>query len=1324
MTAAKEFSTQDDSSKEIALPFTMPFDTSGYTNKIELTSTEGGIATGAVAYYKIDADHIYLGLAANSGFVGFGMNPGSPSMRNADIVVCREYNMGSVSAADYFATANAAPQLDEVQDWTTLRGGRETSNGRQVTWCEISRPRETCETQEDYQLTSDTAALFGLIAFAQPSATTDQLSYHGASQRKVAVFQFKEPSDVVESDAQVMTVVAPEVTAPTDAGSYVCSFHVLPIDPSSKFHIVNFKAKWNWGSTAYRAGVTHHMDMFACTGPIPGVSNGDIVPCQGDAMRHCSEVFLSTAQMYTRQGETLPADAGIAVGQGAVIYTMISRHFYNPRRLPGLTDDNSHFEITYTPTLRPNNLRIFLMTTTHITVPARTRESVVRSWCPSDCTRRLKGTTTIRHLGFHMHNHGIRSKLRVIRDGRELEPLGEVAPWDQAHANMHLNRQLVPGDDLILECVYSNPHDRILKYGESLSDEMCVATMIVVGPGSLKMCADGPEGIKSLLPFCYRSNGAVKYSNPYCRLGTPFTYCPDADNYNGHGRPTLITWDSHREMNFVQYDHKLKKCNGPGDRKLLVPAVAGSCVAPAIYNGSVTSESQHVPTSDRSDASSLDLTAEAAQTPGVILGEADCAMGSLAYKVSWATSCSERAVTFELEANGNLEWLSLGLLDGGSAASPLPAGRMNRLGNVARYVTGKSSNGKSFAKFTRPFNTSDGLPLTESGFVYMVCMASYGADNSDAKQNVSQQIPTRISLFGGLPEYYKVPNGSNGSSTSPTKPNQGLGWEIRKSGRCEQAAPTNLASCWPLAGNAGVKFERSGTQNSESLPRGCFVRNKEVLYNSFKSSANCSEEAVCLCRKMSMAAYMMDSGSCLESTRLAEDECEAKAHELRITYREFRPFSTSNWPAGCFQVKGKLWFNRQQDSIVPCGKEDSVCICGDASSEPAPSEPVKTAYLLDSGVCPASSRVSENECKTKADELKIAYSKWTTISTHNWQAGCFLDNGELTFNNKQDSPVPCGHSGTLCICGTASKKPDAETEPEPEPEPEPKPESGAEPEPEPEPEPIGLSYQIKFAVGSCAKRLDSVEACKEAADALKYQYTDFIRNLSRDDWPTGCFGFVGKLWYNPVASGAQCDKAPGRLFCICAREPEPLREPEPEPAPSYQMKATGLCTKRAQSAQACLEAAWALKYHVERFKADFSNKDWPPGCFAINNKLWYNRQATDVKCDKAPHGQLICLCEKESEAEPEPEPEPAPQTPSYQRKVTGTCATRVQNAEACKQAAAALDYQYTSFAPHFSHDNWPPGCFAYNNKLWYNTKTTDVKCDRAPGRLFCLCDAR
>ena len=146
-------------SQEENLPFTVPFETGSYTGKITVLSKSQRfkhLPTGAVGYYKLDAKHIYLGLAANSGWVGFGFNPAFPSMRGADFVICRDHKAdGTVTAADYYALGNQAPTLDNVQDWTVLAGGHigdpkskssyKNAKDRVVTWCELRRPRETCE---------------------------------------------------------------------------------------------------------------------------------------------------------------------------------------------------------------------------------------------------------------------------------------------------------------------------------------------------------------------------------------------------------------------------------------------------------------------------------------------------------------------------------------------------------------------------------------------------------------------------------------------------------------------------------------------------------------------------------------------------------------------------------------------------------------------------------------------------------------------------------------------------------------------------------------------------------------------------------------------------------------------------------------------------------------------------------------------------------------------------------------------------------------------------------------------------------------------------
>merc|ERR1712066_666994 len=372
---------------------------------------------------------------------------------------------------------------------------------------------------------------------------------------------------------------------------------------------------------------------------------------------------------------------------------------------------------------------------------------------------------------------------------------------------------------------------------------------------------------------CYYGKGRYKKIRPWpvCALKKPMTYCPDAKNLPGFkGTKPMLLGDSSRgfDQYFVKYVPDAGKCNKAGAGKVLVPAIAGSCVAPTIENITVGS-SERIPegAGDRSDESRADLTARAAQ-PGEIVGGADCGMGDKAFKVSWATNCNDSIITFELEVKGNPGWIALGLLDGGVADAPLklPGMRMRTLDivqakpsesslkdgtglgyvppkskdtSVASYVTGGSRHGKSYVKFVRPFISPDGLSLTEKGFVYMVCAASFNTASFNSKHTIAAHIPTRISLFGGIPESYKdgvPPTKGGGSIGSQTNVPKTKDWETRTSGRCDEAQgqPSTLEGCWALAGNAGMSFRDSfqiiasgafrRKRVRKALPKGCFLQ--------------------------------------------------------------------------------------------------------------------------------------------------------------------------------------------------------------------------------------------------------------------------------------------------------------------------------------------------------------------------------------------------------------------------------------------------------------------------------------------------------------------
>eukprot|EP00927_Polykrikos_kofoidii_P009314 TRINITY_DN13881_c0_g1_i11.p1 TRINITY_DN13881_c0_g1~~TRINITY_DN13881_c0_g1_i11.p1 ORF type:complete len:691 (+),score=63.82 TRINITY_DN13881_c0_g1_i11:1110-3182(+) len=330
------------------------------------------------------------------------------------------------------------------------------------------------------------------------------------------------------------------------------------------------------------------------------------------------------------------------------------------------------------------------------------------------------------------------------------------------------------------------------------------------------------------------------------------------------------------------------------------------------------------------------------------------------------------------------------------------------------------------------------------------------------------------------------------------------------------------------------------------------------------------------------------TGTCAKSVSSAQ-ACFQAAEALKYKYTVFKPdlAATKDWPVGCFAINDMLWYNTAASSSVQCDKNPTrmFCLCkkepvafcsakeafsastiagqscvvndapvGDSNfgytqgtcnaqggswveyncqtaadhwtntsaykdelasvwrplcciGVAEPEQPGNAPYLLDGGLCPEPRRVPNGDCKARADELKLIFRSFRTINNVHRPADCSLSHGVLFFNEKQDSLRLCGKQ-SLCICGGAAAQP----------------------------APTAPSYHKK-AIGTCDTSVQSARACVHAAEALRYNYTGFSPGFSHKDWPSGCFGFNGALWFNSMASDVQCDKDPTKLFCLCKKEP-------------------------------------------------------------------------------------------------------------------------------------------------------------------------------------------
>jgi len=509
------------------LSFELPFDASGYMGAISASAQD----TQAVAYYKIDDDKIYFGLAGQGDFVGVGLNRKGPTLAKADVVQCGVDPSGSVTVKDsYVNQVRTGPEADTNQDWEVLSSG--ASGG--VTWCEIARARTTCETVDFQAPPSRTDTLVnGLLAWKEPNVGDEQAAYAKAEMRPVSSFAFSgSPADSkvedVPADTASFTITAPDHQIPSAVGgSFACSYHVLPIDKQEQYHVVKFRMKYDPTSPARINGMAHHVNLNACERPLQ-YGDGQAVNCDA-VMSQCNLIWMSSPLQYVDPGYILPSDTGLLMGKDGPTYVVILRHIYNPDGLSGIVDSGTNFQIWFTPDLRPLTQSSFIISTRDLDIPPNNPKSVSSAMCPGGCTSRFGGSAHVRNIAFHLHAHGTGAVLRVFRDGAELDPFGTMFPFDNRMAEWAIDRTIEPGDDLKLECTFKNDGDTRVVYGASTNDEMCVATLEVASSGDLHTCFDFPLGLQvqgtSPPPICYKPDGTLQ---PWkaCDWTAPRTYCP------------------------------------------------------------------------------------------------------------------------------------------------------------------------------------------------------------------------------------------------------------------------------------------------------------------------------------------------------------------------------------------------------------------------------------------------------------------------------------------------------------------------------------------------------------------------------------------------------------------------------------------------------------------------------------------------------------------------------------------------------------------------------------------------------------------------------
>ncbi|XP_028998061.1 DBH-like monooxygenase protein 2 homolog [Betta splendens] len=420
-------------------------------------------------------------LAVNTtGWVGIGFSPNG-GMKGSDLVI-GGYGTDGSYFADYHATGNSRPLVDEQQSYTLLS----TSETDGQTVLTFQRPLRTCDDQ-DVEITAQPVKL--IYAYG----TTDDISYHGARRgtREINLLNYTPRTASSSSNYLDVTV---NITVPPVQTYYHCkvmSFSNL----ITKLHIYEVEPMIE------NRDLVHHMLLHRCPLFVREEYDG---PCfQGDMGDRCFGVVAAWA--VGGEATTLPESAGIPIGggEGSTFYRL-EIHYNNPNSVKGRRD-TSGLRLHYTTNLRQHDVGILtagVLEVGHLkyNIPPNAEEFHTYGVCNTTVISQLVNPMPdLQMFAVILHTHLTGRKVRVgqYRDGKQIDFLGLDENYDfdlQQVTHLGKVKTVKQGDDIVVECTYSTVNrTAVTRMGLATTDEMCLAFLFYYPATKISQCISHPN---------------------------------------------------------------------------------------------------------------------------------------------------------------------------------------------------------------------------------------------------------------------------------------------------------------------------------------------------------------------------------------------------------------------------------------------------------------------------------------------------------------------------------------------------------------------------------------------------------------------------------------------------------------------------------------------------------------------------------------------------------------------------------------------------------------------------------------------------------------
>ncbi|KAI5627751.1 DBH-like monooxygenase protein 1-like isoform X1, partial [Silurus asotus] len=477
--------------------------------------------------WRSDGRSIFMELEVQTrGYIGFGLSP-TGGMASSDIIFGGIAD-GKPYLHDYFTDSNRKVQKDEVQNYKLLYARENHTH----TVLAFSRELQTCDPN-DREITESTTRV--IWAFHDVDVGASGPGYHGINRgRKSLRLLNPVTSKTFPHGTASFNLQNTNVPVPHKDTTYWCQMFRIP-DVKKKHHVVKVEPLIQKG----HENLVHHILLYQCDSTLneSELETGHecFHPNMPDSFMTCQTVIFAWA--IGGEGLTYPSHVGMSIGTAAdPVYVLLEVHYDNPALQRGIVD-SSGLRLFYTPRLRSYDAGVIetgVWVSLYHMLPPGMQDYVTEGHCMQECLQEsldneMPSGVQVFAVLLHAHLAGRAIRTRHFRQQVELPPLSSDEHFDfnyQEFQPLDPERQLLPGDSLITECIYNTKSRKNMTWGGlSTRDEMCLSYLLYYPRINLTRCESLPEitgqlkfiGVKKIQrplrswPFVIKS--PKKYSN-------------------------------------------------------------------------------------------------------------------------------------------------------------------------------------------------------------------------------------------------------------------------------------------------------------------------------------------------------------------------------------------------------------------------------------------------------------------------------------------------------------------------------------------------------------------------------------------------------------------------------------------------------------------------------------------------------------------------------------------------------------------------------------------------------------------------------------------